>query len=423
MHKIDRHNVLILTIFFILLVSTFAAATPLAAAAPTIMASKPSYTIGETITVSGTADRYSLISIQVFDTNGVRKAIAQATADSQGRYSSDTIYKVAAGDPEGTWTVKAYQGGIAATATFDVVGLDVTPPTLSISVMPEKKIYKDENIHIALFADEDLERPTVEVAQKGTAAKDITMSPVKDDLRRWSGTYVVTVGYDGPATIEILAKDLAGNRASATASIKVDTTPPMVTMTAPTRTEEAEVEVSGIVDDPEIAVVEANVAGLSPTIVSVYDGKWSTTLTLPATGTNTITAKATDLARNVGTVSAIVIYAGPMEVIADRVKKIEERMAGLEEKVESGLAEAEAEMADTRGSMTDQMEETRSTIEAEMDDTRASIASEMAMLREQLVGEVSALYMWVMVAVILCLVAAVAATLSVVTIARKIVMK
>ena len=432
----DRSQALTLTILLLIIfTSTLAAAVPQAAAEPTVTVGKASYTIGESVSLSGTAPPNSLISIQVFNPAGVREAIAQASADGEGRYSVFNLYMVKAGDPAGVWTVKVYQGGVSATATFEVVPVDVTPPSLSVSIMPRKRLYKVEEVSILISADENLGKCTVQVTQRDAATKEAPPTPVVlVDLRKWSATYTVTSGYDGPATIEISATDLAGNQATATASFNVDTTPPTVTLKASERTEEAEVEVSGTVDDPAIMAVGLSVAGLSPKTVPVSEGRWTAKLTLPATGTNIITVRAVDEAGNEGTASAVTVYVAAIDVIADRVKSIEQHMAGLEEKVESGLAESRAtseksladtrsavaaEMADTRSAVKGEMEETRSTIEGKMADTQAEITT----LGENLRGEMSTLSTLILIAVILSLVAAAFAIASVITITRRIVLK
>jgi hypothetical protein len=104
-----------------------AAVLPLAFAAPTVATDKDTYEPGDSLSVSGTAAANALVSLQLFDPDGVRVAIAQAEADAAGAYSAANIYTFSAQDPTGTWTVKAYEGGITAETTFQLVS-EITPP-------------------------------------------------------------------------------------------------------------------------------------------------------------------------------------------------------------------------------------------------------------------------------------------------------
>lgn len=120
-------------IFFVLMLTLAALAViPLASASPiTVNAEKDSYDAGETLNVSGVASPGALVSIQLFDPDNVRKAIAQAEANSTtGEYSIIGLYTFDVADKSGTWTIKAYDSVTGEWAEDTVTLGVVTPPTV-----------------------------------------------------------------------------------------------------------------------------------------------------------------------------------------------------------------------------------------------------------------------------------------------------
>lgn len=85
MHAITKQTPL--PFFMALLLLAAALAIPFAFAAPTVATDTAAYLPDDAVTVSGTADANAIVSIQVFDPDGTRVAIAQATADAAGAYS------------------------------------------------------------------------------------------------------------------------------------------------------------------------------------------------------------------------------------------------------------------------------------------------------------------------------------------------
>jgi len=103
---------------------------------------------------------------------------------------------------------------------------------------------------------------------------------------------------DGPHTLVATATNAAGS-ASDSVSITVDTTPPVVTITAPadgTQTTEASVLVTGTVSDAS-PIVSFTVNGAPATLAP--DGSFAVTVPL-ALGPQAITAEATDAAGHPG---------------------------------------------------------------------------------------------------------------------------
>jgi len=215
-----------LTLFFtVLLVLATLAILPALASPITVATEKDEYKAGEVLAVSGTATPNALVSIQLFDPNGKRVAITQADADSTGAYSATNIYTFSKEDTTGTWTVKAYDSAADkwAETTFTLT-MDVTPPTLTITISPTKATYKEETITITVTSNEELKAPpVVTVTQAGATPVEVTMTKTAD--LTWTGEYTIVAGHDGTATIKATAEDVAGNTGTATAEFTVEVTP------------------------------------------------------------------------------------------------------------------------------------------------------------------------------------------------------
>jgi hypothetical protein len=442
----------------ILILASLATVVPAALAAPiTVQTDKDAYGPGESLNVSGTATANAWISIQLFNPDGNRVAIAQAQAGSDGAWSATGIYTFAEDDPQGTWTVKAYDSATGETAettfTFPAVPADTIPPTLTVSLVPTKDLYGVETITIVVQADEPLGSCSITVTQAGASPTTVEATAAVDDPTKWGGSYSIAEGYDGTATIEVEAADLAGNTQTATAYFTVDTAAPSLTISAPATTTEATIKVSGTVDDPTITTVTITVDTTSYA-VDVTAGSFSTTITLPAPGTYTIKAEAADAAGNTGTASTSVTYAvaPPMkaeeivkpikediaagtksvkEDIAAGTKAIKEDIAALKADVggvKSDIAGVKGDISGVKGDI--------STLKADVSGLKtdvsalksdiASVKSDVADLGSKVVevgGAVAGLSTLILTAVILSLIAAVAAIIAVVTIARKVVLK
>ena len=173
MHAVTKQTPL--PFFIALLLIAAALAVPLAFAAPTITTDKASYSPGDTLSVSGTADANSIVSIQAFDPDGNRVEITQATASATGAYSA-TAHKFVATDKAGTWTVKAFQGGITAEATCTFTTTAPPPTTTDL----EKKVADLEATVATLTADvKDLKAKiaTLETTVAGIKTKEGPQGP------------------------------------------------------------------------------------------------------------------------------------------------------------------------------------------------------------------------------------------------------
>ena len=316
-----------LTLFFtVLLVLATLAILPALASPITVATEKDEYKAGDSLTVSGTATPNALVSIQLFDPNGKRKAIAQATSNIKGVWLATNIYTFSTTDKDGTWTIKAYEKGWVETT----IKVDITPPTLTISVEPNKTVYKEETMEITVVSNENLSSVTITITQAGASPETAEITKVNNTT--WIGTYNIKPDFEGPTTMKIQARDIAGNLVETTKIFSVDTTPPKVMITEiPAKTEEATITIKGTVSEP-VPEVELLIPGLTPIKVPVNSKTltWETEVLLLTTGHNVIKAIATDKAGNIGEDSRVVFYVGPLETIKTELATIKESLTLIE---------------------------------------------------------------------------------------------
>ncbi|MBA7510420.1 hypothetical protein ES705_02404 [subsurface metagenome] len=149
---------------------------------------------------------------------------------------SDHIYKgkfivvpgsIANGEALATVSALDEAGNVGETSTTFIV--DTIPPGLTVSVSP-RRISSGE-VAISIIASEPLDQsPNVTVAQKGNTP--VSVNVVKEGELTYSSTYTIDENFPGIAVINVSAKDLAGNIATATESFVVDTESPVLTVSA-----------------------------------------------------------------------------------------------------------------------------------------------------------------------------------------------
>jgi hypothetical protein len=129
-----------------------------------------------------------------------------------------------------------------------------------------------------------------------------------DGTGHWT-TSLIPAG-QGTLVVTAVATDAAGNAATATTNLTVDTVAPTVLITSPGGpTNQAALLVTGTVDVADAGATVTILDGGTPTGTAIVqgDGSWSSNITLNS-GSNSLTAKVTDLAGNT-TTSAAVVYA------------------------------------------------------------------------------------------------------------------
>jgi hypothetical protein len=142
------------------------------------------------------------------------------------------------------------------------------------------------------------------IGQAGGSAIGVTINGQAATLGQ-GGAFTAQVTLSpGGNTIVAVASDAAGNQATATIGVILDTKPPTVTLTSPLPgaiTNQTQITVSGTALD-DYGVASLTVAGQ---MVALASDQFSTTVQLAA-GTSSIAVTATDLAGNTQTVSVTV---------------------------------------------------------------------------------------------------------------------
>lgn len=184
------------------------------------------------------------------------------------------------------------KSGLTITIEESDVNADTTPPVISIDTPINGVTVYTSPITVIGSIDDNTATVTVN-------GKNATVSSNK-----FTATGITLSG--GTNTINLTAKDPAGN--TSTASINViyiqDTTPPAITITSPANgatVDTSSITVSGTIDD-NTATVTVN--GIN---VPISNGAFTSNVTLTE-GTNLITVSATDQAGNTSTAIISVTY-------------------------------------------------------------------------------------------------------------------
>jgi hypothetical protein len=129
---------------------------------------------------------------------------------------------------------------------------------------------------------------------------DDTLTGLVDGAGAWSVTAAALS--DGPHRVVMSVSDAAGNRASSTQTLTVDTVSPVVTITsvATAPTSAGDPTITGTSDAAPGTTVTVTIAGHTMTTLVQPNGKWNATPTLVGAGTWPVVASAADPAGNVG---------------------------------------------------------------------------------------------------------------------------
>ncbi|MFZ2500365.1 MAG: Ig-like domain-containing protein [Minisyncoccia bacterium] len=174
-------------------------------------------------------DVFSLFGIINYTTLSATKVnlyYSTSTANWDGSFFIDPADKmlIASGVPENgpyTWNTKGLAPGnfyrfiVDALGTYGRMGeaisgffsLDFTPPTFIVKANPP--VTRGSDVTVSVDASKNLKvPPTVTVTQASGVATSLEM---KGQGSHYEGTYVISKGHDGVATISVSGSDVAGN--------------------------------------------------------------------------------------------------------------------------------------------------------------------------------------------------------------------
>jgi len=249
-----------------------------APAAPVISASASPTNVA-TLTLAGTAEAMASVKLYASAT-----LLGTVTADAQGNFTLPNVTLV-----EGTNSFTASAMDSAGNESFAsapvTVVLDTVPPVITVTAPEESAFFSVPQVSVAGTLDEAVALLTV---------NDLPVTPQESGFEQ---TLALTPGAN---SITLVATDLAGNSATKTVVVTLDSTPPEVTITAPASggiTNAPQVTVTGSISKPHTT------ATINGTEITVTDQAFSVVYILQE-GENTLTVEATDRAGNKGSASA-----------------------------------------------------------------------------------------------------------------------
>ena len=237
---------------------------------------------GATVTYSGTAS-------------------GSVTADGSGNYSIGPLlngtYIVTPSKPQYLFTPasKTVSVDIDTSIAAFVAVEDVNGPLLAVSTLTNNSITNTATLNISGNVTD-----TSGVANLKINGTDVTVT-------NGSFSHAVTLQV-GANTISIIATDTLGNSTTEIRTITLDTTAPVLTVSAPadnSKTAQPLATITGTISETSTVTVTLNTG--TPQNASITGNSFSTAITL-ASGLNSITVKATDLAGNTSSTVRTVTY-------------------------------------------------------------------------------------------------------------------
>jgi hypothetical protein len=247
----------------------------------------PAITNNPVATLRGSAEAGSRVVLYIGDVSS-----GQTVADQSGLFSFPNITLT-----EGMNTFTAVSldlaGNTSQISESVNVTLDTKAPATAITTPADKAILNTQMVTVSGGIDD----PTAQVTVNGLPAQG-------------SGGIWTLEGFtlqEGNNSLLVEARDPAGNKGSASATVVLDTIPPVVTVTAPVDglyTNLVQVTVIGTVNE-EVASVTINGVAASVSLASPAKSTFTGTLTLTE-GTNSIVVTAVDKAGNSASTTAAV---------------------------------------------------------------------------------------------------------------------
>ena len=252
--------------------------------APTIAFTSPAdgtITDNPTVTVTGTAnDDVAVASVTV---NGVSVPFAGGTWTATVTLTKEGSNPITAVATDGT--------GKSTTATIQIT-LDTTAPTVAIASPADGATLANPALTIT---------GTVSDAGSGIdSATGMTCNGIAATITGGTFTCNVTLA-EGSNTIAIVATDKAGNRATPSLTVQLDTRAPQVVVSAPVANvcvSTTSLQVIGQATDPHLGAVTLSITpGTgSVNVTPAADGSFSGTLPLGADGKYVVSVQAADTA-------------------------------------------------------------------------------------------------------------------------------
>jgi len=251
--------------------------------APSVAISTPtngSSTNDNTVLVTGTAEAGSVVRVSI---DGVLDTTMTVPGSGVWSYTTDPL-------SDGSHTVSATTtdaAGNVGTATSKTFTVDTVPPTITING-GASRLTTDTTPTISGTSSEPNGR-TISITINGQT-NTTTVS---------GGTYTLdwpTVLAEATYTVTASVTDLGGNTATATQQLSIDTTPPLLTVSAPTNgqtTNDNTPLITGTTDPGDTVKVYVD-GNLVATLIGDGSGNWSTTSAPLSDGSHSVVVTATE---------------------------------------------------------------------------------------------------------------------------------
>jgi hypothetical protein len=234
----------------------------------------------------------------------VSPAVVTATDSDATSGMASTQYQVDGGPwqngsslsegTDGTHTIvfrATDNAGNTTTAAPVTVTVDRTPPVANASLSPASPN----------GANGWYTSPVTITANSSDATSGLTSQGVSLNGSTWTPS--LTISTDGTYTVQVSAKDKAGNTASTTKLVKLDTTPPTVSFQQPA----ADGANGWYLSSVTVAVTGTDAtSGIGSQVVSLDGSTWVSSLTLSTDGVYTVHGRVTDNAGNVTNATQII---------------------------------------------------------------------------------------------------------------------
>ena len=251
-------------------------------------------------TLSGTGEAGSVVTL--FD-NGSATALGTATVGSNGTWSAGVTLS-----GNGSHSIVAREtdaAGNTGSSTAVVFNLSTTGPTVTEALSIDTGSSASDHITSNdAVSGTGLANTVVSFTIDGSA---IASAVTANANGAWS--FTPTGLADGPHTIVASQTDTFGNTGSASLSFTLDTSAPAVAITSPGgATNQASQTISGTVDVADAGATVTILDGITAVGSAVVqaNGTWTATGVTLSNGSNSLTARVTDAAGNIGTSSAVV---------------------------------------------------------------------------------------------------------------------
>ena len=317
--------------------------------APVLTLSTPAdgaVTPDTTPTFSGTGEPGAPVTLEITDAQGAVVQTLTVTPDAvTGAFSVD-----AADLPEGAYTVTATSvdaAGNAATPVSSGFSVDTTAPTIALDAPADNSLINDPTPTVSGTAELG-SVVTIEVFDdQGVLVQTF---PALLDMSGAFSTDVPLALNDGTYTITATSTDLAGNTATDTHTVTIDSMPPVVVLTAPvdgSSTNDDTPTLSGTTDtmaDVTITLTDAQGMVVFSATVTPANGAFSVDASALPEGTYTLDATSTDAAGNLGMATPVTFTVDVTAPALEILSPMDNALVGQRDVMVSGSSDPNQEV-------------------------------------------------------------------------------